>query len=128
MPWPLLPNSSRFCQRHAAGFVVVLPDAMVELARKAADHRLVAGVGPSKTAGGQSAEMLLRANHDDGLAHPLGLDSGRDRAGGAAIDQDVGLARRSGESDCQKGKYCKTHFDYLYYSIWAIERVYDFEW
>ena len=71
------------------GFVIVLPDAMVELPREAANHRLVAGVGPAKPAGGESAQMLLRADHHDGFVHPLGLNRGGDRARGTAVDQNV---------------------------------------
>ena len=80
----------------------MLPDAMVEVAGEAADHRLVAGVGEAKAARSKSAEMLVRANHDDGLTHAFGLDRGGNRAGGAAINKKVGLARRRdrGKAEC----------------------------
>ena len=96
---PLLPSPG-------LGLVVVLPDAMIELARKAADHGLVAGVGPAEAAGGEAAEMLLRADHDDGLAHPLGLHGGRDGARSAAVDDDVGRTGRGacGYAERQCGK------------------------
>ena len=71
VPWPLLPYCSRFCQRHASGFVVMLPDAVIELARKAADDGLVAGVGQAQSAAGEPAQVLLRADHEHGLAHRL---------------------------------------------------------
>ena len=124
VPWPLLPYCSRFCQRQALGLVVVLPDAMVELAGEAADDGLVAGVGEAEPARGEAAQMLVRADDDDGLAHALGLHRGGDRAGGAAVDEKVGLARRRdrGKAECQRGKEEKregsNHLGYpLIYSI-----------
>ena len=45
--------------------VVVLPDAVIELAREAADDRLVAGVGEAEPAAREPAEMLVRTDDDD---------------------------------------------------------------
>ncbi len=88
------------------GLVVVLPDAMVELAGKAADDGLVAGVGPAQPAGGEPAQVPLRADHDDGLTHPSGLHRGRDCAGRTAVNEEVRLARggESGEGERHYGQ------------------------
>ena len=75
------------------GLVVVLPDALVELAREAADDRLVAGVGEAEAAARQAAEVLVRADDDDGLAQALRLDGGDHAGGGAAVDDEVELGR-----------------------------------
>ena len=89
VPWPLLPYSSRLLPCPGVRRLVVLPDAVIKLARQPADHRLVAGVGPAQSAAGQTAQVLVRADHDHRLAHLLGLH-GRGHAGGcSAVDDDV---------------------------------------
>ena len=97
VPWPLLPYSSLLLPLPRLGLVVVLPDAVVELAGEAADDGLVAGVGEPEAAAGEAAEVLVGPDDDDGLAHPLRLHRGGDGGGGAAVDDDVGLARGGGE-------------------------------
>ena len=76
------------------GLVVVLPDAVVELARQAADDRLVAGVGEPEAAARQPAEMPVRADDDDASC-PAALPAPRQsRRLSAAVDDDVELRPR----------------------------------
>ena len=74
--------------------VVVAPHAMVELAREAADHCLVARIRESEAAAGESTEVLVRTDDDDRLAHALRLHGRHDAGGRAAVHDDVGLPRR----------------------------------
>ena len=67
----------------------MLPDAVIELAREAADDRLVAGIGEAQAAARQTAEVPVGRDDDDGLAHARGLNGGRDGGRGAAVDHDV---------------------------------------
>ena len=69
--------------------VVVFPDAMVELPRQPADHRLVAGVRETQAAARQAAEMSVRADEDDGLAHALGLNGRDDARRCAAVNDEL---------------------------------------
>ena len=62
---------------------------MVEVAGEAADDGLVAGVGQAEPAGGEAAEVFVRADDDDGFAHLAGLDGGGDGRAGAAVDDQV---------------------------------------
>ena len=92
-----------------ARLVVVLPDAVIEVAREAADHRLVAGVGEAKPAAREPAEMLVRADDHDGLPHALRLDRRDHAGGGAAVDHEVefggrGLCAGEREEDEEQGE------------------------
>ena len=79
VPWPLLPYSSLLLPLPRLGRLIVLPDAVVELARKPADDRLVARVGEAQPAAGQPAQVFVRTDDDHRFAHPLGLHGGDDR-------------------------------------------------
>ena len=80
---------------HPGGVVlVVLPDAVIEVARQAADRLLVADVGGTQPAGREPAEMLRRLDQDDGLAHPLRLNRRDDAARRAAVHDDIERFRR----------------------------------
>ena len=57
--WPLSRYSSRRLPFPGGRVVVVLADALVELAGDAADGRLVADVGLPESAGGQPAQPAL---------------------------------------------------------------------
>ena len=59
--------------------LVVLPDAVVELAGQAADDCLVAGVGPAQAAAGEPAQVPVGRDDDHRLAHPGGLHRRRHR-------------------------------------------------
>ena len=100
VPWPLLPYSSRRCHFQARGSVV-LPDPMIELAGQTADHRLVAGVGETESAARQAAQMRVRADDDDRLAHATRLHRGHHAGRSRAIDDQVlvprCLCRRRGQ-------------------------------
>ena len=69
--------------------LILLPDAVIELARQAADHRLVAGVGESQPAAGQPAQVCVGPDDHHRLAHPLRLNGGNHAGGGAAVDHQV---------------------------------------
>ncbi len=71
--------------------LVVLPDAMIELAREATDDRLVAGVGEAKPSAREAAEMSVRTDDDDGLPQTLCLDGGGHAGGRAAVDDEIEL-------------------------------------
>ena len=99
-----------FLLLHPGGvLVVVLPHTVVKVTRETADHGLVARVGKAETAAAQAAEMLVRRDDDDALAHLLGLHGGDDSRAGAAVDDDVvvrsleGLAghKKGGDEDAQ---------------------------
>jgi len=70
--------------------VVVLPDAVVELAGEAADHGFIAGVGKAKAAAGEAAQVFVGADDDGGFAHAFGLHGGDDPRAGAAVDDQIG--------------------------------------
>ncbi len=75
---------------------VVLSDAAIELARDAADHRLVADVGRAEAAGREPADVPARLDEHDRLAHAPRLHRRGDAPGRAAVDDDVeriGLSR-----------------------------------
>jgi hypothetical protein len=76
---------------------------MIKITRQAADDRLVARVGKAQPAAAQTAEMLVRRNDDDRLAHLLHLHGGGDGGAGAAVDDDVVLGSREKLADDQKG-------------------------
>src|SRR5262249_8714286 len=76
------------------GLVINLPDAMVKLARQTADDRFVASVSESQSAAGEAAQMFVRRDDDDRLAHPLCLYSRRDRCGSSPINDQVVLWRQ----------------------------------
>ncbi len=79
---------------------VVPRDPPVEFARQPADDLLVADVGLSEAAGGESALARGRFDDDDGPAHRLRLDAGDDAGAGAAIDDEVAFDRLGGEGGC----------------------------
>ena len=80
------------------GLLVMLLDAAIEFAGDAADHLLVADVGPAQAAGGESAEMRAGVDDDGRLAHTNYLDGGGDSGGRRAVDDDVSLTGlRAGE-------------------------------
>ena len=95
--------------------VVVLPDAVVELAREAADDGLVAGVGEAEAAARQAAEVLVGTDDDDGLAQALRLDGGDHAGGSPAVDDEVELGSgrlrlRSGErQEQEEGEHSSVH-------------------
>src|SRR5262245_19171198 len=76
------------------GLVIKLPDAMVKLARQPADDRFVASVSESQTAAGEAAQMLVRRDDDDRLAHPTRLYRRRDCRCRAPVNDQVVLWRR----------------------------------
>jgi hypothetical protein len=88
------------------GLLVVLPDAVVEVAREAADHALVARVGEAEAAARQPSEVLVGADDDGRLSHLLRLDRGDDARRGSAIDQEVGrfFGRAGGEQGDEDGR------------------------
>ena len=69
--------------------LVVLVDAMVELAGEAADGVLAAAVGPAEATAGEPAEVDVGGDDHDRFAHPLRLHRGADAGRGAAIDDHV---------------------------------------
>ena len=69
--------------------LIVLPDAVIEVARQAADGLLVADVGRAQAAGRQAAQMIRRLDEHDALAHPLGLNRRDDAGRRAAVNDDV---------------------------------------
>ena len=77
-PWPL--KSARFSYFQFGIVLIVLADALVELAGDAADGRLVADVGGAQAAGGQAAEVLARLDQHDALAHAGRLNRRGDAA------------------------------------------------
>ena len=86
----------------------MLPDPVVKLAGQAADDRLVAGVGEAESAAGEAAEMFVRADEDDRLAHLLGLHGGGDAGRGQAVDNHVVVGGWGGggaqEDGCKHGR------------------------
>ena len=90
--------------------LVVEPGAVVELAGEAADDVFVAGVGPAEAAGGEAAEVFVRGDDDDGLAHLFGLDGGDDGGAGAAVDDEVVVLSGGGESE-EEGEDEDAHGD-----------------
>ena len=87
----------------------MLPDAMIKLARKPPDDRLVAGVGEPEATTGQTAEVFVRADDDDRLSHFLRLDGCDNASGGAAVNDEVkigggGLNHRGTERQRKKKK------------------------
>ena len=79
--------------------VVVLPDAVVKVARQPADHRLVSRIGETEAPARQPAEMLVRADDHDRLSHLLRLHRGDHRGGRAPVDDDVVVRGRTGPGD-----------------------------
>lgn len=71
------------------GFLVVFPDAVVEVAGEAADDGFVACVGEAEAARGEAAEVFIWADDDGGFAHFFGLDGGDDACAGAAVDDEI---------------------------------------
>ena len=69
----------------------MLPDAMIELARKAADHRFVTRVSKAKAAAGEATEVFVGTDYDRGFSHFLRLDGGDDARGSAAVNDEVRL-------------------------------------
>src|SRR5262249_45578958 len=76
------------------GLVITLPNAVVKLAGQSADDGFVASVSESQTAAGEAAQMLVRRDDDDRLAHPPCLYRRRDRCRSAAVNDQVVLWRR----------------------------------
>ena len=74
--------------------LILLPDAVIELARQAADHRLVAGVGESQPAAGQPAQVRVGPDDHHRLSHPMRLNGGNHAGGGTAVDHQVVGRRR----------------------------------
>ena len=70
--------------------LVVLPHTPVELAGDAANGLLVADVGGTQPAAGQSAQVCARLDQQRRLAHALHLDGRRDASRRAAVDDDIG--------------------------------------
>jgi len=68
---------------------IVMMDAGVEFPRESADGLLVADVGGTESARGESAEVSGGFDEDGGLSHAAGLDGGGDACGGATIDDDI---------------------------------------
>ena len=62
---------------------------MIKLARKPADDRAVARVRRPKSAAGESAQMLVGRDDDDGLAHLGDLNRRRNRGARSAVNDDV---------------------------------------
>ena len=58
--------------------LIVLPNAMVEIAGQPADHRFVADVGRAKPAGRQTADVIRRLDEHDALPHLASLNGGND--------------------------------------------------
>jgi hypothetical protein len=74
---------------------VFLPDALEELQGVAADHRLLAVIGPAEPARHHSAEMLVGGDERDAQTFSGRRHGGNDTAGRAAIDDDVGRGCRA---------------------------------
>jgi hypothetical protein len=69
--------------------LILLPDAVIEFPREAADHRLVAGIGESEAAAGQPAQVFVGPDDHDRLTHSLRLDRGNHTGRRAAVDHQV---------------------------------------
>src|SRR5262249_43257423 len=69
--------------------LVVLAEALVELAGETADGLLVADIGGAEPAGSQAAQVLAWFDQDHALAHAGRLHGCADAAGCAAVDDDV---------------------------------------
>lgn len=83
--------------------VVVLPDAVVEIAGSATDDLLLPGVRPSKPAGTQPPEVLVRTHDDHRLPKPLRLHRRDHGRGGPAINDNVMILPGKGREDGSKG-------------------------
>ena len=69
--------------------LILLPDAVIELTREAADHRFVPGVGESEPAARQPAQVLVGPDDHNRLSHPVRLNGGNHASGRAAVDHQV---------------------------------------
>ena len=58
--------------------LIMLPNAMVEIAGQAADRRFVADIRRAKAAGRQAADVIRRLDQHHALAHPMSLNGGND--------------------------------------------------
>ncbi len=84
---------------------VVLRDAVIKLARDAADGRFVANVRRAESARSHAAEMLAEFGDDRGLAHARRLHGRRHAAGRSAVNAEVGLDDfGGGEKNSQAGE------------------------
>ena len=86
------------------GLLIVHVDAMVEVACQTTDHRLVARIRESKTTAAEAAEMLVRRDNDDGLAHLLHLHCRGDCRTSAAVNHHImidGAHRREGNQQTE---------------------------
>ena len=73
--------------------LIVLPDAVIEVARQAADGLLVADIGRPQAARREPAQVIRRLDEHDALAHPLGLNRRDDAGRRAAVNDDVDVSR-----------------------------------
>ena len=85
--------------------VVVLFPSLIKLASQSANDRFIPGIGEPQATRGQSAQMFVRTDNDDGLPHPLGLNGSCDGCGCAAINDDVIF--RSGDFGTQDDEQAK---------------------
>ena len=104
--------------RPGARLVVVLPDAMVELAGQAPNHRLVARVREAEAAAREAAEMAIGRHDDDRLAHQPRLHRGGDGRGRPPVDDQIVLCRRlrgdrAGKQQKQRGAEDQSHGDII---------------
>ncbi len=80
-------------------FLIGQPHPVIEIARQAADDRLVAGIRPAEAAGAEAAEMPFRSHHHHGPAHAFGLHGRDNSGGGAAVHHDVNRNRGGGRTN-----------------------------
>ena len=114
-PLPLTAVFFRLLKLPVLRFLVLLPDAVVKVARKPANNRLVSRIGPAKPSTRQSAENLVWTHNDDRLPHLRCLHRRNHRSAGSAVDDDIVFRLILG-SACwnrkQKCKYrCKSWID-----------------
>lgn len=88
-PLALVPVFFRVLPFPGFRFLIFLPNAMIEIPGKAADDRLVPGIGPTQTAAGKAAKMAVGPHEDCGFAHPPGLHGGDDSGGCSAVNHHV---------------------------------------
>ena len=75
-------------------------DGFVELARYASVGLLVADVGASESAGGESADSARGLYQDHVYPHPLRLHCGRDSGGRSAVHDEIEWLRSLGRGWC----------------------------
>ena len=76
----------------------MLPHSVIKITRESANDGFITGIGPTKTATRQTAEMTIWPDEDDPLAHRLGLDRGHHASTSPAI-HDYIVVRDSGKND-----------------------------